>query len=57
MYFCELCEKEFKNVGHNEPIFNGWDADVLLYDIKVAILWNGKWHYETVFEKQKSSLK
>ena len=57
MYFCELCEKEFKNVGHNEPIFNGWDADVLLYDIRVAILWNGKWHYETVFEKQKSSLK
>lgn len=57
IYFCELCEKEFKNVGHNEPIFNGWDADVLLYDYKIAVLWNGKWHYETVFKNQKSSLK
>ena len=23
IYFCELCEKYFKNVKHNEPIFNG----------------------------------
>ena len=57
MYFCELCEKEFKTVGHNEPIFNGWDADILLHDQKIAVLWNGKWHYETVFENQNSSLK
>ena len=56
MYFCELCEKEFNNVGHNESIFNGWDADVLLYDIKVAILWNGKWHYVEIMKK-KNTLK
>lgn len=49
-YFCELCEKHFINVKHNEPMFNGWDADVIVEDIKYAILWNGKWHYEKIKE-------
>ena len=48
--FCELCEKQFKNVKHNESTFNGWDADIIIEDIKVAILWNGKWHYEKIKE-------
>lgn len=47
-YFCELCEKEFNKVTHNENIFNGWDADVLIYDYKIAVLWNGNWHYEEI---------
>ena len=42
--FYELCTKTF-NTMHNIPIANGWDADVLLEDYKVAILWNGPWHY------------
>ena len=46
--FCELCEKQFKTVKHNEAIFNGWDADIIIEDLKVAILWNGKWHYEKI---------
>lgn len=46
IYFCELCEKYFNKVEHNIAIFNGWDADVIIYDIHYAILWNGKWHYE-----------
>ena len=50
-YFCELCEKHFKNVKHNVPMFNGWDADVIIEDIKTAILWNGKWHYKKITEK------
>lgn len=49
-YFCELCEKHFKNVKHNIPVFNGWDADIIIEDIKVAILWNGKWHYNKITE-------
>ena len=49
-YFCELCEKYFKNVKHNEPIFNGWDADVIIEDVKIAVLWNGKWHYQKIKE-------
>lgn len=46
--FCELCEQYFNKVGHNESIFNGWDADVLIYDLKIAILWNGAWHYKKI---------
>ena len=51
MAFCELCEKTFGNVLHNEAMFNGWDADVILPDYKVAVLWNGKWHYEKITAK------
>ena len=54
IYFYELCENEFENVTHNENIFNGWDADVLIYDYKVAVLWNGNWHYKVI--KKGSSL-
>jgi len=48
IYFFELCEEYFKKVLHNEPIFNGWDADVIIEDIKCAILWNGVWHYKKI---------
>lgn len=46
--FYELCKKYFNNVKHNEAIFNGWDADIIIEDLKIAILWNGKWHYEKI---------
>lgn len=52
IYFCELCENYFKEVKHNEPMFNGWDADVIIEDIKYAILWNGPWHYQEISKKQ-----
>lgn len=48
IYFYELCKNYFKNVRHNEPIFNGWDADIIIDDIKYAVLWNGKWHYSKI---------
>lgn len=51
IYFAELCEKYFNNIDCNKPIFNGWDADVIIHDIKCAVLWNGKWHYEKITEK------
>lgn len=50
-YFAELCEQKFNEVKFNEPIFNGWDADVIIEDLKLAVLWNGKWHYEKITEK------
>lgn len=53
--FAELCKNDFSNVLTNEPIFNGWDADVILMNEKIAVLWNGKWHYEEI--KKKGSLK
>lgn len=46
--FAELCEKNFKNIGLNEQMFNGWDADVILKDQKLAILWNGNWHHKKI---------
>jgi len=50
IYFYELCDKKFEHVEHNKSIFDGWDADVIIYDLKIAILWNGKWHYEKITE-------
>lgn len=42
----ELCKAYFRNVTANEKIADGWDADILIYDTKTAILWNGPWHYK-----------
>jgi hypothetical protein len=36
----------FFDLSHNIPIANGWDADIILKDHKIAILWNGPWHYK-----------
>ena len=33
---------------HNQAMFNGWDADIIIPSLKLAILWNGIWHYEKV---------
>lgn len=46
--FANLCKDYFDEVLLNEPIFNGWDADIILPKNKIAILWNGKWHYEKI---------
>ncbi len=54
-YFADLCKTTFKDVLTNQPIFNGWDADIILPDEKIAILWNGKWHYKKI-TKQHSVL-
>lgn len=49
--FYEFCKNEFDNVSANEQFFNGWDADIIIHDLKIAVLWNGKWHYEKITEK------
>lgn len=51
IYFSQLCEQKFNQVKLNEPMFNGWDADVIIEDFHLAILWNGKWHYSKIKEK------
>lgn len=52
IYFADLCLKEFKLVSTNDPIFiskyGNWDADVIIHDYKIAISWNGVWHYKSV---------
>ena len=50
-YFYELCNNTFSNVIHNETIFNGWDADIILQNEKIAVLWNGVWHYKKCNKK------
>ncbi len=50
--FAELCKKQFSHVTCNDPIFEGWDADVLIHDHKIAVLWNCKWHYVEISHKQ-----
>lgn len=49
--FSEYCDGKFDKILLNEPMFNGWDADIIIEDIKVAVLWNGKWHYEKITKK------
>ncbi len=51
VFFGELCEKEFRCVDFNKSMFNGWDADIIIHDFKIAVLWNGKWHYEKITKK------
>lgn len=50
IYFSQLCKEKF-TVLENEPMFNGWDADIILPDLKLAILWNGAWHYKKITKK------
>lgn len=40
-----LCNSYFSNISHNINLVNGWDADIILNDERIAILWNGPWHY------------
>ena len=49
--FASMCSAHWTDVRTNEPLFNGWDADVIIPSLKIAVLWNGKWHYEKITEK------
>jgi len=46
--FSRLCKEKFSSVLDNPRMFNGWDADIVIEDIKVAVLWNGAWHYKKI---------
>lgn len=52
IYFSELCQEYFGSdkVLMNEKMFDGWDADIILPHLKLAVLWNGIWHYQKVRE-------
>jgi len=51
-----LCKDYFNSVRHNEIISDGWDADIIIDDYKLAILWNGPWHYKQLTLKNHSLL-
>jgi hypothetical protein len=48
IHFANLCKEKFADVETNKSMFNGWDADVIIHDKKIAVLWNGIWHYKTI---------
>lgn len=50
----ELCKKLDKDVKNNIVISDGWDADIVFEDRKIAILWNGPWHYQEMPHKNHS---
>jgi hypothetical protein len=54
VYFCELCEEYFgkDKVTNNETFFDGWDTDVIIHHLKLAIMWNGIWHYKQISKTQ-----
>lgn len=59
--FGEIIQKEMPltEMLFNKPYFkdkngNMWDADIIIPDMKIAIHWNGNWHYQDC--KGKSSL-
>lgn len=51
IYFSELCANYFE-IKTNEAFFDGWDADVIIHSEKIAILWNGIWHYKQISKTQ-----
>jgi hypothetical protein len=51
IYFSELCSTSFI-ITTNEPFFDGWDADIIIHSDKIAILWNGPWHYQQISKTQ-----
>lgn len=48
MYFAELCKQHFDNILENKAMFNGWDADVIIPSLSLAVLWNGNWHHKVI---------
>lgn len=50
----EYCVTAFPTSESNFIIADGWDADIVIPDHKIAILWNGPWHYKDMKMKNHS---
>ena len=51
-YFAKLIKNDISNVITNKRMFNGFDADIILLDQKIAIHWNGPFHYRQIFTEE-----
>lgn len=51
--FAELYTEHFGEEGlkFNEPIFDGYDCDLIDTKRKICVAWNGPFHYRKMFEK------
>lgn len=47
MFFAKIKEL-YPDAIANKRLFNGWDADIIIPSQKLAIHWNGIWHYKPV---------
>ena len=47
MFFAKIKEI-YPDAIANKRLFDGWDADVIIPSQKLAIHWNGVWHYKSV---------
>jgi len=54
IHLFNLCKSLWTNAEHNKIIIDGWDADIVLPDLKIAIMWNGPWHYKDMGIKNHS---
>lgn len=52
IHFFNLIKTEFADAMSNEPMFDGWDADVIIPSLKIAIHWDGPWHWKQISKKQ-----
>lgn len=48
----ELIYRKFPDAVHNRRMFNGYDADIVIPSLKLAIHWNGAWHYTNVLKSE-----
>lgn len=53
--FANLCESKF-SIKTNFFAIEGWDTDIFISSLNLAIFWNGPWHYEKMYENQKGLL-
>ena len=52
MKLYEMIKNKWPDAKHNLFIFNGFDADIIIPTLKLAIHWNGIWHYKQIINEQ-----
>lgn len=50
--FLEKLKLHFTDILTNKRMFDGWDADIIIPELKLAIHWNGIFHYKPVFGQE-----
>lgn len=51
--FFNLVKSKFSDSLPNQRIFGEYDADIIIPSLKLAIHWNGVWHYKQIFKTEK----
>lgn len=54
MKLFELIKNKIPTALSNQIIVDGWDCDIAIQELKLAILWNGPWHYRDMKMKNHS---